>query len=127
MTKQNASTIGKLFKILKDVDLASNHDVSVWCCMRMCVEVDVTKPLLEGFTNKKANGILERIRFLYERLSDIFYMCRLIGHQIQVCPNVSQVVGEENRRKRQKYGPWMRADLFSAKPKQNPHPSEGGK
>lgn len=66
MRRQNAERIGQMFKKLINVDLASNHDVSIGSCLRMRVEVDITKPLWEGFTNKKVDGSLERVRFRYE-------------------------------------------------------------
>ncbi|KAF2306458.1 hypothetical protein GH714_018447 [Hevea brasiliensis] len=97
MTKSNAQLIGNLFAGLIEVDFASTPDASVGSCMRLRVEVNINKPLLERFTSKKENGQLERIRFKFERLLEFCYMGGLVGHQINVCPNISQVIGEANR------------------------------
>ncbi|KAF2284020.1 hypothetical protein GH714_018069 [Hevea brasiliensis] len=91
MTTQNARLIGNLFKNLLDIDMASNDDVSIGSCIRLRVDVDITKPMLAGFTNKRPDGSLERVRFRFERA--------------------------ENRGKRQEYGPWMRVEIFSSKSK----------
>ncbi|KAJ9147920.1 hypothetical protein P3X46_030034 [Hevea brasiliensis] len=115
MTTQNARLIGNLFKNLLDIDMASNDDVSIGSCIRLRVEVDITKPMLEGFTNKRPDGSLERVRFRFERLPDLCYMCGLLDHQIQTCSNISRVTSVENQGKRQEYGPWMRAEIFSSK------------
>ncbi|XP_057985277.1 uncharacterized protein LOC131170226 [Hevea brasiliensis] len=120
MTRENALKIGKIFHGVLDTDLVSNYDVSIGTCMRIRVDVDKRKPLFVGFTNRSADGSLERVRFRFKRLPDFCYMCGLLGHQIQTCPNINQVTRSENKGKRQELSPWMRAKIFSSKPKKNP-------
>lgn len=55
-------------------------------CMRIKVEVDISKPLLRGFT-LKANGIEGRcwVSMRYEKLPDYCFMCGRIGHVAKEC------------------------------------------
>ncbi|KAF2321691.1 hypothetical protein GH714_001482 [Hevea brasiliensis] len=87
--------------------------------MRIKVEIAVNKPLIESFTNKRRDGSVERVRLRYERLPDVCYMCGLLGHQIQTCPNIAKVVAPENRGKRQEYGHWMRTEIWITKKSQS--------
>ncbi|KAF2310953.1 hypothetical protein GH714_018742 [Hevea brasiliensis] len=114
MTRQNAKQIASIFGGLLESDFAEDCDVSIGACLRIKVNIDVTKPLIESFTNKKASK-MERVQFRYERLLDVCYMCGLFGHQIQSCPNVAKVTSPENQGRRQEYGPWMRAEIWVSK------------
>lgn len=70
MTKENAEKIGNIFNGLLEIDLVSNEDVLVRLCLRIRVLIDTIKPLYEGFSNRKEDGSLERVRFRFERLPD---------------------------------------------------------
>ncbi|KAF2285365.1 hypothetical protein GH714_000889 [Hevea brasiliensis] len=61
-TKQNAQQIGKIFHWLIAIDSAADVGVSVGTYMRLKVEIDVRKPLVESITNKKSNGNIQRVR-----------------------------------------------------------------
>lgn len=85
MMRQNAKIIGKLFKRLEKVDIASNHDVSIGSCLRIRALIDVSKSLLKDFSNRKENGSLERICFQYKRLSDMYFMCGPLDSGLPKC------------------------------------------
>lgn len=70
----------------------------------MKVEINIEKPLPEGFDLARPNRELKKILIKNEKLSEFCCACRCLGHLAQACPLFS-VVPEISQ-----YGPWMRAE-----------------
>ncbi|QHN86867.1 uncharacterized protein DS421_16g550010 [Arachis hypogaea] len=50
--------------------------------VRLCVELDLTAPLISQYS---INGVKYLVE--YERIYDIFFSCGIIGHEKANCPN----------------------------------------
>ncbi|XP_051117366.1 uncharacterized protein LOC127242077 [Andrographis paniculata] len=60
---------------------------------RVCVEVDLSKPLLHAFEIDVGTGVLEQ-KVIYERLPSFCSLCRHLGHKAEAClrrPSSQQV------------------------------------
>lgn len=64
--------------------------------VRIKVEVDTIKPLLDGFWYTRKNEDIGRDNVRYERLSDFCFGCRKIGNIERVCNRNKHVI---NRRR----------------------------
>ncbi|XP_051121130.1 protein transport protein sec31-like [Andrographis paniculata] len=51
---------------------------------RVCVEIDLTKPLLHAFEIDVGTGVLEQ-KVIYERLPSFCSLCRHLGHKAEAC------------------------------------------
>lgn len=79
------SNIGRLIKINQATILISRGKFA-----RICVEVDITKPLLAKFNIRR-----RIIRIEYEVLHLICFQCGTPGHHKEQCPS-TKVVGEHD-------------------------------
>lgn len=102
LTKLNTTRIGQVIGNLIEVDFALVFGVALRRYIKIKVELNVHKPLPEGFNLPRPNGTINRIFFKYEKLSELCYMCGRLGHIQQACPDV--ISKQDNRQ----YGQWMR-------------------
>lgn len=72
--------VGYVIKI--DID---SEDVSKGRFARVCVEVDISKPLKIEIKNKMGN-IIKSALINYENLTDIYYGCDQQDHKFENCP-----------------------------------------
>ncbi|XP_040996158.1 uncharacterized protein At4g02000-like [Juglans microcarpa x Juglans regia] len=85
VTQENAEKIGRVIGNL----LGFDHIVAfVKRFLRIRVEIDTSKPLLDGFILPQLNRQPAKITFKYERLSEFCYICGRLGHVHQSCPHV---------------------------------------
>lgn len=114
LTNQNAEHIGKVLGNLIEVDKASIFGVALRRYLRVKVEMNIEKPLPDGFDLERPGRIAKKILLKYERLSDFCYGCGLLGHIVQACPYHVEIPVQS------KYGPWMRAKSsnFRCQPRQ---------
>ncbi|KAI8019758.1 putative ribonuclease H protein [Camellia lanceoleosa] len=112
MTKTHGVTIGNNLGKLIKVEALSDGLLLGRSFLRIRVEIDVTKPLLQGFILHRRNPFGEamddvRILYKYEKLSEFFYDCGRIGHDNTSCNFTFRDDGATS-----KYGPDMRTGLI---------------
>ncbi|KAL7208364.1 hypothetical protein ACSBR1_030171 [Camellia fascicularis] len=84
---------------------------SPWNFLRLRVEVDVTKPLLQGF-NLHRRGSKDQgegdiiVRYKFEKLPEFCYDCGRIGHDNVTCTFLTREEGKDFE-----YGPEMRTGI----------------
>lgn len=97
ITSTNACFIGsQVGKVLEFED----PDEIFRSFTRVKVEVDISKPLLDGFWIPRDDGEQSWVEVKYERLSDFCFGCGRLGHDIQECK-----FGERNELGENQ--PWM--------------------
>lgn len=80
LARLNATRIGQVIGNLLEVDFTSVFGVTLRRYIRIKVELNVHKPLPEGFNLPRPNGTVNIIFFKYERLSKFCYICGRLGH-----------------------------------------------
>ncbi|KAI7980943.1 hypothetical protein LOK49_Contig90G00007 [Camellia lanceoleosa] len=108
MTRAHGEVIGNRIGRLVEVEAPTTGLLLHRNFLRLRVEVDVFKPLLQGFIlhRKDSTGpVGERIKVLYkhEKLSEFCYACGRIGHDNALCKFVSKEEGLNSG-----YGPEQR-------------------
>ncbi|XP_075665851.1 uncharacterized protein At4g02000-like [Castanea sativa] len=107
-TKDTGWAIGSKLGEVLEVDV-SDSGVQWGRCLRVRVNIDVTKKLIRGKKIDVEGGESRWINFKYERLPNFCYRCGLLDHGIKEClegPLVNGVVEEGSLQ----YGAWLRGD-----------------
>ncbi|GLT54497.1 hypothetical protein SLA2020_276890 [Shorea laevis] len=81
-----AIRIGQSLGDLLEVDGPLDGSAGKQSFLRLRVSVDLTKPLIPGFTHHRPPKIPAWIQYKYERLSDYCYSCGRLGHLSFFCP-----------------------------------------
>ncbi|XP_028069490.1 uncharacterized protein LOC114272020 [Camellia sinensis] len=109
MTQGHGEVIGNRIGYLVEVEAPLTGLLLHRNFLRLRVEVDVVKPLLEGFilhrrgnTGLVGDGI--KVFYKYEKLTEFYYDCGRIGHDNASCKFVSKEEGLNSG-----YGPELRA------------------
>lgn len=76
--------------------------------MRLRVLLDVRKPLLRSKKIRKEGGLPVIATFKYEKLGSFCYLCGLLGHNDDLCPQLLTLRNDTGVRG---WGPEIRADL----------------
>lgn len=61
-------------------------DVSTSQFLRIKVDIEVWRPLIDGILYPRLKGLLAKVLFKYKRLSEFCYFCGSLGHVLQMCP-----------------------------------------
>ncbi|KAI8021070.1 hypothetical protein LOK49_LG03G02358 [Camellia lanceoleosa] len=98
MAKKHGETIGNRLSKLIEVEALSDGLLVGRSFLRIRVELDVTKPLLQGFIlhqRTQSGEPMANVRVLhkYEKLSNFCYDCGRIGHNDTSCKFISKVDG----------------------------------
>nr|POF18909.1 hypothetical protein CFP56_29731 [Quercus suber] len=99
---------GKLGEVL-DVDVLENG-VQWRRCLRVKVQLDVTKKLIRAKKVSIENDEPRWVFFRYERLLNFCYVCGLIGHSEHECSEKKES-NEGLEKEKYQYGAWLRTDL----------------
>ncbi|KAL7212868.1 hypothetical protein ACSBR2_015544 [Camellia fascicularis] len=98
MTCAHREVIGNRIGRLLEFEALSDGPLLHRSFLRLRVEVDVTKPLLQGFVLRHRgdsgpgnDGI--KVYYKYEKLTEFCYDCGRIGHDKQACKFVSRKEG----------------------------------
>lgn len=78
--------------------------------LRVKVEVNIAEPLLRGVYLRLRDGSRKWISFVYERMLNYCYLCRLVGHLEKKCILRFQD-GFVDPRKNFPYGEWLKAPV----------------
>lgn len=108
MTRAHGEVIGSRIGRLVEVEAPSDGLLIHRSFLRLRVEVDVTKPLLQGFIlyRRDSTGPVDeglKVYYKYEKLSEFCYDCGRIGHDKMTCKFVSREEGLQSH-----YGPHLR-------------------
>ncbi|KAL7243136.1 hypothetical protein ACSBR1_015537 [Camellia fascicularis] len=108
MTRAHGEVIGNRIGRLVEVEAPSDGLLLHRSFLRLRVEVDVTKPLLQGFILYRCNcsgpvGDGVKVYYKYEKLTKFCYDCGRIGHDNLSCKFVSREDGRNSD-----YGPNQR-------------------
>lgn len=113
MTVQTGRHIGNCMG--ECIDVAQGHEGE---CMgrylRVCVKMDITKPLKQGTKISLSSGQNEWVDFRYEWLPDFYYNCGRVGHIMGDCTFVDEVV---KNAKDKPYGSFLRVIHDFVKPR----------
>ena len=107
-TRETGKAIGASLGQVMDVDVADTG-VQWGRCLRVRVEIDVTRKLIRG---RKINIEKEEARwvhFKYERLPNFCYRCGLLEHDQRECSE-SMGFDKGDEKGDLQYGAWMRGD-----------------
>src|SRR5262249_28056474 len=86
LTREAAKMIGdRAFGGTNHVDMNPTTPINLKGYLRIKVPVDVSKPLVPGFSWRRAGKKDIFISFQYERLSDFYYSCGKLGHLQIAC------------------------------------------
>lgn len=107
MTKENGERIGSTLGEVISID-APNRGRAWGTCVRVRVNMDITKPLCRGRMVRFGASDRRWVSFQYERLPIYCYWCGKLDHDKKDCPLWMQSNGSLSRDKQQ-YGPWLRA------------------
>ncbi|KAL0016623.1 hypothetical protein SO802_003692 [Lithocarpus litseifolius] len=109
-TMETGLAIGKALGEVMEVE-ATDSGVHWGKCLRVRVNMDVTKQLVRG----KKVAIKEEekrwVIFKYERLPNFCYNCSLLSHDLRDCPaslDSTKLVDS----KELQYGPWLRGEII---------------
>ncbi|KAK2989806.1 hypothetical protein RJ640_006123 [Escallonia rubra] len=107
MEKGTGEAIGRRCSQVLDMDV--NADGIGWGrCLRVRVLVDVSKSLRRGTMVRGLGSSPRWVRFQYERLSNLCYICGRVGHHDGECDEPAKL-DEVTGKKIFEYGPWIRA------------------
>ncbi|KAI8011283.1 hypothetical protein LOK49_LG06G00979 [Camellia lanceoleosa] len=111
MTRAHGEVIGNRIGRLMEIEALSDGPLLHWSFLRLRVEVDVTKPLLQGFVLHRRGGTRPgddgvKVYYKYEKLSEFCYDCGSIRHDKQSCKFVSRETGLSSG-----YGPNQRTGV----------------
>lgn len=84
--EQIGNNIGKYIEVEKEREKATT------CYMRIKLEVDASQSSFAGFWWTNSKGKENRASIKYERLSDFFYGCCMLGHTMQGCKGEVQLL-----------------------------------
>ncbi|KAI7995018.1 hypothetical protein LOK49_LG11G00196 [Camellia lanceoleosa] len=98
MTRAHGEVIGNRIGRLVEVEAPSDGLLIHRSFLRLRVEVDVTKPLLQGFIMYRHDssgpvGEGLKVYYKYEKLSEFCYDCGRLGHDKMACKFVSREEG----------------------------------
>ncbi|KAI8001810.1 hypothetical protein LOK49_LG09G00893 [Camellia lanceoleosa] len=98
MTRAHGEVIGNRIGRLMEIEAPSDGLLLHRSFLRLRVEVDVSKPLLQGFILYRRDSLGPvgdglKVFYKYERLSDFCYDCGRIGHDKLACKFVSREEG----------------------------------
>lgn len=82
-TSRMGSKMGATIGEVLDADLFELPDRKV--VVKALVEMDVTKPLMEGVTSGSKKDGLFWVEFKYEKLPQFCYFCGMLGHGDNLC------------------------------------------
>ncbi|KAI8028350.1 hypothetical protein LOK49_LG02G00754 [Camellia lanceoleosa] len=111
MTRAHGEVIGNRIGRLVEVEASSDSLLIHRSFLRLRIEVDVTKPLLQGFILYRcdSSGPIRdgvKVYYKYEKLTKFCYACGRIGHDNLSCKFVSREEGRNSG-----YGPNQRTGL----------------
>ncbi|XP_059440565.1 uncharacterized protein LOC132173020 [Corylus avellana] len=86
MTVDNAENIGASLGELLELDNVDNSKPARKGFLRFRVLLNLLNPLNPGFTYNRPPKAPLWVQYMYERLSDYFYICGRIGHLSFACP-----------------------------------------
>lgn len=104
MTKENAKKIGNAMGNFLGVDTDHLFGLASKKFIRIKVDIDITKPLKQGFWEPRDLKCDTWVSFKYERLSDICYGCGRIGHSQTFCNSWNPNSGQMS------FEPWLRVE-----------------
>lgn len=70
---------------------------------RLCIEIDMSKPILHGMFLRRANRKPVWIYLKYEKLPNVCYRCGLLNHDTRQCKTPTRNV-------KKLYGGWLKAE-----------------
>lgn len=109
MGKQIGDSLGKLVKVdIIDGKVSWNE------VMRICIKLDVTKPLARSKRVKIGDGTVVWVRLAYKRLPKFCYYCGIIGHCCCDCNKWISVKDQLNE-DHLSYGQWLQAQPYGIK------------
>lgn len=121
ITLDNAIEVGKALGNLIKVEEDPLYGLAFRKFIRLKVELDVTKPLQQGFKMPRLGNHEIWIAIKYEKLADFCYACGRLGHSQIFCGYLSSTPT------RLSYGPWIRAEFQSSfETNQTFHQTSGG-
>ena len=104
MNKKTGLSLGNTIRKCMKVDVNGQEGMN-GNCLRLKVEIDITKPLRRGVLLQGMNKQeLQWFAIKHERLQIFFYVCGVLGHRRDDCDK--EVPEEEEELP---YGEWMRA------------------
>lgn len=107
-TKETGKAIGESIGKFIEVDV-EDTGVQWGTCLRVRVEIDVTKKLIRGQKVNMENGETRWVHFKYKRLPNFCYRCGLLEHDLKDCmeePGNDKAVGKGELQ----YGAWLRGE-----------------
>ncbi|GMP61339.1 hypothetical protein CsSME_00023840 [Camellia sinensis var. sinensis] len=126
MTRAHGEVIGSRIGRLVEVEAPSDGLLIHCSFLRLRVEVDVTKPLLQGFIlyrrdSSEPVGEGLKVYYKYEKLSEFCYDCGRIGHDKMACKFVSIEEGlQSNYGPNLCTGPTRSLHLIHSSPRKSP-------
>ena len=107
-TREAGKAIGESLGKFIEVDV-EDTGVQWGTCLRVRVEIDVTRKLIRGRKINMEKGETRWVHFKYERLPNFCYRCGLLEHDLKDCFEESGNDKEEGNGDLQ-YGAWLRGE-----------------
>lgn len=77
--------IGNLVGEFLEVDLTYYGQIGYSNFLRIRINVFIKKPLCPEFHSKKPDGNISWVTIKYEKMPDLCYKCRVMGHLNKIC------------------------------------------
>lgn len=114
MNFDNAQRLGKFIGEFFYYDESVSEARRFHPHMRIRAKLNIRQPLKIGTFIKREDESTLWLQFRYERLSDFYYQCGMLGHsQISCLSNPSPSGGVEDPR--HTFGPWLRPNIILSK------------
>jgi hypothetical protein len=107
MVRDVGEDIGNAIGRTIEVDVPENG-IGWGRYLRICVDIDITQPLLRGKILEFDGGAPFWVDFRYEHLPIFCYQCGMLGHSVHDCLEGRRSGGDPNT-PIDKFGPWLRA------------------